>query len=138
LTALQPSGHIVYKFQIALSSWDPASPPPSQYVFPNQITVAKMSIFEIVARFSIQHFGPETTYEIFTSLILLYARIRQLQILLGSISPLAYLMVPSTGAIIAYFSSSSVKMRFGCPAMMLVILKLAIDTELPSSNFIYC
>jgi hypothetical protein len=53
-----------------------------------------MSVFEIVVRFSIHHIGPETTYEIFTSLILLYARIRQLQIFLGSISLLAYMILP--------------------------------------------
>jgi hypothetical protein len=97
-----------------------------------------MSVFEIVARFSIQHIGPETTYEIFTSLILLYARIRQLQILLGSIRLLAYLVVPSIGTIIAFLTSSSLKIRLGCPVMMLVFLKLAIDAELRLGSFVYC
>jgi hypothetical protein len=138
MRALQPSGHIVYKFQIARSFWVPALPPPSQHTFPDHITAVSMEIFEIVARFSIQHIGPEPTYEIFTSLILLYARMRQLQIFLGSISFLICLIVPSIGASVAYFTSSSLKMRFGCPVMILVILKLAIDTELPSSSFVHC
>jgi hypothetical protein len=97
-----------------------------------------MSVFEIVARFSIQHIGPETTYEIFTSLVLLYARIRQLQIFLGSIRLFAYLVVPSIGTIIVFLTSSSLKMRLGCPVMMLVFLKLAIDTELRLGSFVYC
>ncbi|TIA48425.1 hypothetical protein D6C77_09919 [Aureobasidium pullulans] len=88
-----------------------------------------MSVFEIVVPFSIQHIGPETTYEILTSLILLYARIRQLQIFLVSISLLAYMIVPSIGTIILSLTSSSLKLRSGCPVTMLVILKLAIDTE---------
>jgi hypothetical protein len=96
-----------------------------------------MSVFEIIVRLSIQHVGPEITYNIFTSLVLLYARIRQLQIFLCSISPLAYLIVPSLGAIIVFLSSSSMKMRIGCPIMMLIILKLAIDIELPLSGFVY-
>jgi hypothetical protein len=97
-----------------------------------------MSVFEIVACFSIQHIGPETTYEIFTLLILLYARIRQLQTFLGDVSLLAYLIIPSIGTIIVPLTSSSVKMRFGCPVMILVILKLVIDTELRSGSFVYC
>jgi hypothetical protein len=96
-----------------------------------------MSVFETVARFSVEHIGPKTTYGIFTSLVLFYARVKQVQIFLGSISLLTYLMIPSIGTIIISFTSSSVQMRIGCPIIMLVILKLAIDAEIASNGLFY-
>jgi hypothetical protein len=96
-----------------------------------------MSVFEIVASFSIQHIGPKTTYEIFTSLVLFYARVKQVQIFLSSISLLTYLMIPSIGTVIISFTSSSVPMRIGYPILMLVILKLAIDAEIASNGPFY-
>jgi hypothetical protein len=96
-----------------------------------------MSVFETVASFSIQHIGPKTTYEIFTSLVLFYARVKQVQIFLSSISLLTYLMIPSIGTVIISFTSSSVPMRIGYPILMLVILKLAIDAEIASNGPFY-
>jgi hypothetical protein len=93
-----------------------------------------MSVFETVARFSIQHIGPKTTYEIFTSLILLYARLKQLQIFLSSIHMMAYALIPSIGAIIISLTSSSIHMRIGCPIIMLVIIKFALDAEIASTR----
>jgi hypothetical protein len=93
-----------------------------------------MSVFETVARFSIQHVGPKTTYDIFTSLVLLYARLKQLQIFLSSIHMMAYLIIPSVGAIIISLTSSSIYMRIGCPIIMLVIIKLALDAEIASTR----
>ena len=95
-----------------------------------------MSVFETVARLSIQHIGPETTYEIFTSLVLFYARVKQLQIFLGSFSVLTYLMIPYIGSVIISLTSSSIQIRIGCPLIMLVILKLALDAEIASNDFV--
>jgi hypothetical protein len=93
-----------------------------------------MSVFETVARFSIQHVGPKTTYEIFTSLVLLYACFKQLQIFLSSIHMMAYLMIPSISAIVVSLTSSSIYMRIGCPIIMLVIIKFALDAEIASNR----
>jgi uncharacterized membrane protein YfcA len=93
-----------------------------------------MSVFETVARFSIKHIGPETTYEVFTSLISLYARFKQLQTFLGSINMMGYLIIPIIGAIIISLTSSSIHMRIDCPIVMLVIIKLALDAEIASTR----
>jgi hypothetical protein len=96
-----------------------------------------MSVFETVARFSIEHIGSKITYEIFTSIVLFYARVKQVQIFLTSISLLTYLMIPSIGTVIISLTSSSVHLRIGCPILMLVILKLAIEAEIASNGPFY-
>lgn len=89
-----------------------------------------MRLFETVARLSIRYLGPETTYEIFTSIVLFCARVKQVQIFLSSFSLLTYLMIPSIGSVIISLTSSSIQMRIGCLLLMLVILKLAIGAEI--------
>jgi hypothetical protein len=46
-------------------------------------------------------------------------------------------MIPSIGTVIISLTSSSVHMRIGCPILMLVILKLAIDAEIASNGPFY-
>lgn len=97
-------------------------------------TTAKMVFWETVAHLSIKYIGPETTYEIFTQLVLFCVRVKQIQIqvqiLLGSSSLLTYLMVPSIGSVIISLTSSWIRVRVGCLLLMLVILKLAIGAEI--------
>lgn len=91
---------------------------------------AYITLFETVARFSIKHIGAEKTYQIFTSFVLLCARLKQLQIAIGASSLLTYLMVPTAATIIISIMASSMHLRVGCPLLMLVILWVAIDAEL--------
>ncbi|CAD0095781.1 unnamed protein product [Aureobasidium vineae] len=93
-----------------------------------------MSVFETVIRFSVQHIGPKTTYEIFTTLILLYARLNQVKVFFSSPGLLVWLMIPIIAAsIVISLTFSSVYLRFGCPIAALIILKLAIDAEIAST-----
>ncbi|KAG9831015.1 hypothetical protein KCU98_g13425, partial [Aureobasidium melanogenum] len=89
-----------------------------------------ITLFENVVRFSIKHIGAEKTYEICTTLILHYARVKQAQIIMESSSLLACLMIPAIASIIISLTASSTHMRVGPPLVMLVILLLAIDAEL--------
>ncbi|KAK6001942.1 hypothetical protein QM012_002432 [Aureobasidium pullulans] len=93
---------------------------------------AYITIFESVARFSIQHIGAEKTYEVFTSLVMLLARVKQLQVVVGSSNVLAWLTIPIIATIIISIMASSIAMRVGCPLLMLAILCLVIDAELAS------
>ncbi|KAH0292034.1 hypothetical protein M436DRAFT_84560 [Aureobasidium namibiae CBS 147.97] len=93
-----------------------------------------MNAFETITRLSFQHIGPETTYKIFTSLVLIYARVNQLKIFLGSMSLMTYLMFPSIASIIISLRASSIQMRIGCPLLMLVILMWALDRETASDS----
>ena len=96
-----------------------------------------MNAFETMARLSIQQLGPDTTYELFTSLVLLYARVNQLKIFLGSISLLNYLMVPYIASIVIALYASSIRLRIGCPLIMLVIMKWALDAEIASNSLVH-
>ena len=96
-----------------------------------------MNAFETMARLSIQQLGPDITYELFTSLVLLYARVNQLKIFLGSISLLNYLMVPYIASIVIALYASSIRLRIGCPLIMLVIMKWALDAELASNSLVH-
>jgi len=95
-----------------------------------------MYAFETIARLSFQHVGPETTYKIFTSLVLIYARVNQLKIFLSSISLMTYLMIPSIASIIISLRASSTQMRIGCPLLMLVILLWARDREIALDSLV--
>lgn len=126
------------------TSFNIVSPPTSQHHYLLQDTIqhiipiqfnmsAYTNLFETVARFSIKHIGAEKTYQIFTSFVLLCARIKQLQIAIGASSLLAYLMIPTAATIIIIsIMASSMHVRIGCPLLMLVILWVAIDAELAS------
>ncbi|CAD0108116.1 unnamed protein product [Aureobasidium uvarum] len=93
-----------------------------------------ITAFETIIRFSIKHVGPKTTYEILTTLILLYARLYQIKVFFSSPGLLVWLMMPIIAAsIVISLASSSVYLRFGCPLAALVILKLAIDAEIAST-----
>lgn len=93
---------------------------------------AYTTLFETVARFSIQHIGADKTYEVFTSLVLLSARVKQIQIAMGHSSLLAYLIIIIVAAIIVSCMASSITIRVGCPLLVLAMLMLAIDAELAS------
>lgn len=95
-----------------------------------------MNAFETIARLSLQHIGPETTYKIFTSLVLIYARVNQLKIFLSSMSLMTYLMIPYIASIIISLRASSIQLRIGCPLLMLVILKWALDREIASDSLV--
>ncbi|CAD0101390.1 unnamed protein product [Aureobasidium mustum] len=93
---------------------------------------AYTTLFETVARFSIKHIGAEKTYEVFTSVVLLLVRLKQLQIAMGHSSLLAYLIITIIVAIVVSVMASSITIRVGCPMLVLAILLLAIDAELAS------
>ncbi|KAG9569266.1 hypothetical protein KCU77_g14434, partial [Aureobasidium melanogenum] len=89
-----------------------------------------ITIFENVVRFSIKHIGAERTYDICTTLILLYARVKQAHIAMAASSSVpAYLIIPAIASIIISLTASSTHMRIGPPLVMLVILLLAMDAE---------
>ncbi|KAG9952696.1 hypothetical protein KCU85_g1797, partial [Aureobasidium melanogenum] len=94
---------------------------------------AYVTLFENAARFSIKHIGPEKTYDICTTLVLLYARIKQAHIAMAASSGVpAFLIIPAIASIIISLTASSTHLRIGPPLVMLVILLLAMDADLAS------
>ncbi|KAH0370239.1 hypothetical protein KCU65_g2689, partial [Aureobasidium melanogenum] len=92
-----------------------------------------VTLFENAARFSIKHIGPEKTYDICTTLILLYARVKQVHAMAATNSGVpAFLIIPAIASIIISLTASSTHLRIGPPLVMLVILLLAMNADLAS------
>ncbi|KAH0031631.1 hypothetical protein KCU78_g2771, partial [Aureobasidium melanogenum] len=89
-----------------------------------------ITILENVVGFSVKYIGAEKTYEICTTLVLLYARVKQVHIAMAAPSGVpAYFIIPAIASIIISLKASSTHMRIGPPLVMLVILLLAMDAE---------